>query len=404
MRAALLLIGDSVTFIAKRGICKLVIDGNITIDSNVSFIAEGDAVLEIWLNNELLQTTFNYTTFNRCELHNYGRELNINNSVFDDCYKTYSRLGEVTIDSTIFIRTWLYIANQMHEEDFMATITNCHFSTDITITAAIDIWNYQKFFINNNIIDGYYNGIHLTQSGEGTSGNQNILENEIMNCTMAGILSFNSTSSIAGNNIHNNNVGVRLYNYSNTDLIGNPGATTYAEAQQILNNDSYELHASPASFPWYMRHNVIIDSDNAGNPYDPLVYYSGTGIKDIRYNCWGNDNSFDPIEDLYPIGGYLVDPKWCPGSGGIDQEAAETLYLSAKAQYDTANYSGSKSTFEMVISQYPETKYANASMKDLFTVEKFVTNDYGALQQYYNTNTVIQADTVLTDLSVFFCQ
>ncbi len=31
-----------------------------------------------------------------------------------------------------------------------------------------------------------------------------------------------------------------------------------------------------------------------------------------------------------------------------------------------------KSTFEMVVNQYPETKYASAAMKDLFTIEKLI--------------------------------
>ncbi len=132
------------------------------------------------------------------------------------------------------------------------------------------------------------------------------------------------------------------------------------------------------------------------------MYYSGTDLQDVRYNCWEDIlGSFDPVEDLHPINQFTVDPTWCPPSGGIAQEAAEILYLSGKSQYDSASYTSAKSIFEMVISQYPVTKYASASMKDLFTIEKFVTNDYETLKQYFVTNTTIQADSLLSELSVF---
>ncbi len=379
--------------------CNINVDGDIEVGQQATF-----NYMELYLNNHSLQTTFNNATFNQSTLHNYGIELTINNdSHFNDCIMAYSHLGNINVDNTTFVHTWLYLENQLKDEDFMATITDCNFSTNYGM-AAIDLWNYDRFFISNNTIGGnYYNGIQLMNSGEGASGNQNIFENEIMNCTRAGIHAYNSTSSIASNNIHNNYYGICLYNNCNTDITGNPSATTYSESQQIRDNESYEILVSFSSFPWYLRHNVIIDEDNIGNPDDPMVNYTSSGSinvpLDVRYNCWGNN--FNPIEDLNPYEDYIYDPTWCPGGGSISQEAAETLYLSGKALYDTANYTSAKSTFEMVISQYPETKYASASMKDLFTIEKFVANDYGVLQQYYNTNSIIQADSILTKLSIF---
>ena len=387
---------DEVTFNGSE----IIVDGEIEIGQQVTFNNMG-----IYLNNHNLQTTFINTTFNQSTLHNYGENLTIDYSVFNDCITAYSHRGDVNvINNTNFYNTWLSLENQEEDEDYMATVDNCTFFHDSNNSRfAIDLWNYDRFYIINNIIDGYYNGIQLINSGEGASGNQTIVENEIMNCTRAGIHAYNSTSSIAGNNIHNNYFGITLYNNCNTNIIGNPGATTYAEAQQIRDNDSYELYVSKGNFPWYMRHNVIIDEDNGGNPDDPMVYYeprlSRDALKDVRYNCWGNN--FDPVDDLYPTNYYIIEPTWCPGDGGISQEAAETLYLSGKEQYDSSDYASAKNTFEMVVSQYPETKYAGASMKDLFTVEQFVTNNYDGLQQYYNTNAIIQADTILLDLSVF---
>ncbi len=390
---ATLIIGNNVTINGFQN--KIIIDGNIQIGNNVTV---NQTTIE--LNNYYLTPVFGSIHFNESELINFGSNLTVSNSVFNDTSLISSYLGNLTVTNSTFSDSWIYAENQQYETNFSATIDSCNFTSGIAI-GAIDIWNYNNFFISNNIINGYYNGIQLMQSGEGSSGNQTILENEITNCTSSGILSFNSTSSIAGNYIHNNYCGIRLYNRSNTDITGNPGATIYSETQQIMDNASYELYFSPASFPWYIRHNVIIDEDNTGNPTDPMVYHSNTGgfvLKDVRYNCWGNN--FNPQADLHPTG-YIVDPIWCPGGGNSTQGAAESLYMSGKTQYDSADYTSAKSTFEMVVDQYPETEYASASMKDLYTIEEFVTNDYVALQQYYNTNTAIQNDSILSELSIF---
>jgi hypothetical protein len=397
---ATLIIDDNVSI--KGNISnKIVVYGNIEIGMNSTFTD-----MALHLNNHNLQTTFNNTTFNHCPLHNYGMSLTLDNSLFNDCFIVYSHRGDVTvINNTIFHKTWLALENQEEEEDYVATIDNCTFFNDNNTMVGVDILNYDKFYIRNNIIEGYYNGIQLMNSGEGASGTHVIFNNEIKNCAISGIHSYNSTASISSNYLHNNSYGIRFFNNSNTALFGNSNATTYTDSQRIRDNSSYEVYASAFSFPWYMRHNVIIDEDNMGNPDDPLVYHDvresegSEAITDIRYNCWGNN--FDQDEDLYPIDGFMVDPTWCPGGGIIIGKAAETLYLSGIAQYDSSEYINAKNTFEMVVNQYPETRYASAAMKDLFTIEKLITDDYSTLKQYYDTAPVIQEDTVLANLSDF---
>ncbi len=387
---------DDITFSGSE----IIVDGDIEIGERATFNN-----IELNLNNHSLQTTFNNSVFNNSLLHNYGEELTINSSNFNNCNMVYSHRGDVTVtNSTTFNNTGLYIEDIYGQEDYMATVTGCTFSTDMTMIA-IDLLNYDRFNIKNNLIDGHYGGIHINNSGEGASGNQVIYKNEIRNCTGSAIVSYNSTLSISSNNIHNNMYGVKFFNNCNTALFGNSNATTYSESQQIKDNYSYEVYASPNSFPWYMRHNVIIDEDNAGNPNDALVHYDNfstigeTESIDIRYNCWGDN--FVQSEDLYPIDGYTVDPEWCPGGDTIIHLAAEILYVSGREQYETAEYVNAKNTFEMVISQYPKTEYASASMKDLFTVEQFITNDYSTLKQYYDDDLVIQEDSILKNLSDF---
>ncbi len=71
-------------------------------------------------------------------------------------------------------------------------------------------------------------------------------------------------------------------------------------------------------------------------------------------------------------------------------------------QFRNDDFTSSKNTLELLIGEYPETKFAQAAVKDLFIVELFESNDYSALQQYYINNPTIQSDAVLQSLSEFF--
>ncbi len=75
--------------------------------------------------------------------------------------------------------------------------------------------------------------------------------------------------------------------------------------------------------------------------------------------------------------------------------------MSAQNLVEQENYTDAKNSFQLLIEQYPESKYADASMKKLFGLEKFVSNDYTGLQQYYATNNTIQSDTSLNKLGGF---
>ncbi len=162
---ASLVLEDNVTIVGKHYNNQLVINGGLDVGDNITFTSEGP-IWDLYLNNHSLQTVFDNTTFEKCEVHNYGESLTITNSTFDDCYIIYSHRGNVTVtDETIFDRTWLYLENT-EDNNNTASVTHCSFSTDYTM-AAIDIWNYNQYNIANNTIDGYYNGIQILQSGFG---------------------------------------------------------------------------------------------------------------------------------------------------------------------------------------------------------------------------------------------
>ncbi|MCD4697008.1 MAG: T9SS type A sorting domain-containing protein [Bacteroidales bacterium] len=387
-----LILENNVTFLAKTGSCKLIIDGNIIVGSNISFIAEEGAELDVILNNNSLQATFNNTTFEKARLNSYAQNLTIMNSTFDDCFIIYSHRGNVTItDNTVFDRTWLYLENT-EDNNNTASVTHCIFTTDFS-PAAIDLWNYNQYEISNNTIDGYYyNGIQILQSGYGDTKKNIISDNTITNCTQRGILVYGTRGTVYRNHITNNKYGIWFGDHSSIRLYGYSGAISYPQTQEIRDNDLYEVYASQYSFPIYFRYNVIIDEDNLGGQEDALVYYSegigGMTLKDVRYNCWYiEEENFDPEEDFYP-GGYIWEPTWCPEiGGGIATDPDEDMYEVANNLFDAEDYTGAKSMYEMLIEQYPQSKFAKAAMQELFALEKFVSNDYSDLKQYYANNT-----------------
>ena len=396
MAGSTLVIEDNAVITAKRGRCKLIIDGNLICGSNVRFEAVEDADLELLLNNNSIQVTFGNSSLERIRLDSYAQSLTISNSEFRNCIMISSHRGNLTItNNCTFIGTGLYVENT-EDNNNTATISNCSFTNNLFI-AAIDVWNYNQYDISNNTINGYYIGIQIVQSGYGLTKKQTIQDNTITNCSQKGILAYNTLGSVYRNHISNNNYGVWFGDHSGIKLYGNSGAISNNQTQEICNNASYEMYASQYSFPVYFRYNVIIDEDNTGAPDDPLVYYSaGSGdnnLRDVSRNCWGQN--FNAAEDLYPSG-FVWMPTWCPGIGDSNTPPPdEDMYEVASSLFENENYVGAKSVYEMLIDEYPESKFAKAALQELFALEKFVTDDYSSLKQYYATNSTIQSDSIL---------
>ncbi|PID26333.1 MAG: hypothetical protein CR982_10855, partial [Candidatus Cloacimonadota bacterium] len=396
-----LVIEDNATFLAKRGDCKIIIDGNITVGSNVNFIAENGAQLEVILDNNNLQTDMNNVTFSNTILKNYGKKLTIRNSDFNNCRYTYSYHGNVTIDNCMFKNTWLYIENKQNISNITANVMNSIFN-NTTSHVGIDMVNYDNYWISNNDIKAYHNGIQISNCGNNNYDTQKLSENTIHDCGKTGVLAYNTKGAFYKNYIHNNKIGIKMLDKCNMALYGNHNANSNYETNFITNNDSYEVYISKYSFPWYFRYNVIVDEDNAGNPSDPMLYFSyptGGKInkKDIKYNCWGTN--FLDYEDLYPYEYFLWNPTWCPGGSTGEVNSAAQMYNDGRTQLDAQQYTEAKATFMLLINTYPKTEYAVSAMKELISIEKYTTNDYALLKEYYQTNDSIQQDSILQDFS-----
>lgn len=255
------------------------ISGNVKIyNSDIEILGDLFVADIVEFNSTKLQLlnsnsdySFNISTFTNSEIVNKGRSLVFSNSTFDDCGVIYSYNGNINVNLSTFYKTWLYLENQNQSSLFTASVTNSEFETNFT-QVAIDIRNYNDFYISFNDIDGYYNGIQLGYSGSGFPNTSMINNNEIFNCTMSGITIYNSAVNISSNHIYNNNDGIRLHNNSNSSIYGDALTSDYKHVNLIENNSSYELYASAGSFPFYFKYNAIFDEDNDGNPIDPHIY------------------------------------------------------------------------------------------------------------------------------------
>jgi hypothetical protein len=398
-------LGSNTKIIAKRGNCKIVVDGNILVSNGVLFEAQGDAQLEIVLNNSSMPVNM-LGIFKKCLVTSYAQNVIFQNCQFLNCPSPAMYRGNVNFTNCTFENTGIYTENDNSLADAELKIEQCNFdcnNQDLQdYLSAIDVSSYGKYLIYNNTIQGFYNGIQLFYSGGNINGNKIVKNCTISACSNAGIEEYNTNGIIENNHIFNCNYGVRLMNNSNIELKGNPNAITNAQTQQILDNASYEVYASQHSFPFEFKNNVIQDEDNIGNPSDPMVFYDRKNLPPflklvVINNCWGIN--FSPDQDLKTaFGVYKYYPTWCPSDNGFVLENDELLYKNAVYQYENGDFDDAKKSFQLLISTYPESIYAQAAMRELFVLEQNLTANYSELKLYYQTDISIVSDTLLASL------
>lgn len=368
--------------------------GDITFGSNCVI----NNLPGLYISNQSPNISINNVSFINSLFENQSDKLDVINCIFNNCY-VYSYKGDVVFDNCAFNTSWFVLSSAYSEYNKLARITNCTF-TSVLARPGINIDDYDNFIISGNDMNGMFNGVQMNNCGYGT-GSHIFEHNTIYNSFNAALNLYNTISKIKDNYLYNNNKGIALFNNCHSAILGNSGANYYYETQRIIDNGGYEiLIADGNSFPWYIKYNLIQDNDNSGGESDALVYYYTNGksaLGDIKHNCWGN--GFNATVDLYPVSFYNYLPTWCPGGGSIPIGVAEALYLQGQTQISNLEYLNAKETFEMVIEQYPSTRYADAAMKDLLAVEQYVNNDYLNLQLYYQNNENIQNDTMLSILA-----
>lgn len=271
--------------------------------------------------------------------------------------------------------------------------------------AVISINDYKIFTVENNEIEiNHCNGIELYHAGNNVGADKNITSNEIFSTNASGdcraIDVFFSRANISNNHIHDNKYGVAAFGNSETTILGNQNANYVSQTQRFIENSTH-CYFSYSSYPEEIRYNHFQHDPTNTNPFVKLVYfdienpYAGpppidfSTIYNIECNSWCS--TFNPDEDLIPVGSYDYDPYWtigqyCIKDGGI----AGQLYDEAKELIDSGFYYQADSNLKVIISDFPEDSHAIHSLRELYTLEEVDGNNYDSLRIYYRS--VIEAD------------
>ena len=274
----------------------------------------------------------------------------------------------------------------------MVEITGCVFN-NTTGGGAVSIDNYSDFLMDNNIINYRVGeGIQLYYSGGGTA-NTHIINNSTIqftgnnsdyNCNK-GINIYYSNVDLKDNYITNNVYGVVGLNNSNIRIIGTPNWDYENETQRIIDNNIHQACFYNNSFPYLFIWNVIKNNNTNALIFNNEKVPQGNPLLDVRRNCW--DDDFNPLTDLLPSGAYEYEPEYCGSgqSGGPLFSSAQLLYDSAKVNIQNNNYTEAESQLKLVIADYPLTKEAKASVKELIELKQISDQDFTGLKIYYDT-------------------
>jgi hypothetical protein len=399
---------------------EFILGDNVTFHNINNILLENSGTFPSYDQNK--QYDIENAIFENSPLTHRGAKLYVNNCSFSNRSDLITTPYSADIQNCEFWRSGVkadFVTPIIPYKNFatFVQIENCSFKNTgkyitgyggqgdtLYSTAAIMLDAIKEFQITNNTIQNANatkdiqppppppqqapagEGIYLNNAGMGKVNNRIISKNDISQC-VTGLYVYNSKAEFKNNHIHNNIYGVRLFNNSATSFEGEPYIIN--GEQIITDNSSYELYASENAFPIPFIYNQIIDEDNGGNSNnDPMIYYDAPSFipdAEIPYaacNYWGIN--FNPAEDWYPVGMYIVDPVW--NKNGICAKGGK-LYQDGKDYFANEDYSSAKSAFIELIETYPDDPYAISSLHELFALEQFIDNDYLALHDYYATFT-----------------
>ena len=266
----------------------------------------------------------------------------------------------------------------------------------------IKIDGSDSFYIENCNISGYtVCGIYVVNSGSSSEFRSGIKDVTVSNINSTGIFIYNTKVELTGlKDISGNDYGIQCLDNSHVKITGNKGAGLVHETQQIHDNSVNQVYATAGAFPYELRFNAIYDEDNSC-----LVEYepNPVGIApdlEVIYNYWGTN--FNPQEDLCPSSLYY---SWLPVWNLQVQNPApgtnEQLFYTAQTLADSGSYTQAQNTYRQIVATYPSSKYAMASLKELFAIEGVATNNYPSLKNYFTGIVNQQSNDELVKIADF---
>jgi len=337
-------------------------------------------------------------------------DIDIGHSVFTRVGINGTRINNAQVYSNLFTSSQISVGGDvLGSASLGITIEDNTFNgyhPQSTLTT-VNITDFNDFNISNNDLIACV-GANLHNVGW---GKQHIFaHNKISGCYTDGLEILDSQANLSFNEIiGNQSNGLALYNHCNILLKGNSAANTVGETQRFIDNASQggqEIQTDIQSFPVYFKYNAILKTDGIEETDRFILCFDNPfTYNDVRNNYWGYDQAGNEITDpspyLLPTNGYLWDPVFDLNYDGGSITGAEALYETGQQQFADDNFSGAKTTFLQVVAQYPETHHASASLKGLYALEQYATNDYSGLKQYYLTDQTILSDSILNALGGF---
>ncbi len=390
---ATLTLGPNSTVTGNKPTQNIRVKGILNIDQfnprNLNAF-EGTSWGGIIFENDFDSYTLNGWNIENCKISGHCKKLTVKNSTFSNSGIKYAK-GDLKIIGSDFDNSKVDVANGGSRSSFVEINNSCSFS-NCQDNYAISISNYYNYLINNCTVENNLrNGIGIFNSG-GVKSTKEISNNSILNNGLvnngSGIEIYHSYSNIGENQlIEGNWCGISCFDNSNVSVKGIHTANTINETQLIKDNVQYQLFSTENSFPFYFHYNAIIDEDNIS----PLLYYSPINIPtqdlQVSKNYWGNN--FVPEEDLFPSSLYVYEPFWYLNGKGVVLSVEED-YEAAQTKIVQEDYIGAKEALKEIIIDYPNSKYAQASLRELFSLEELVANDYEGLKSFYSSDPSIE--------------
>jgi len=345
---------------------------------------------------------FDHLKFNNSEVNGHIVSTDINDCEFTNSILKTFDCDDFSMDGCIFNYSGAMIqGNSMTSTLSQLVINECNFNSNSTGTA-VNFWDMPKYYFYKNNISNYSTGLIISFSGEANVAN--IFENEISDNSGEGVSIYDSHANFRWNNIHDNGTkGLSLDNNCSVEIYGNSKAKYVSETQRIRDNGTYEIYTDAGSFPTTFKWNAIIDDDNDIDGYE-LMYCETifSTSRDVENNHWGNPANFNINDDFYPTNDYSYIPIFNLQDDEASSSAAEALFMTAETSFEEENYSTAQTQYKQVIEDYPTTKFASASVKQLSSVEIFAGQNYDQLKQYYRSNNKILNNPKLEKLADFF--
>ncbi|NQT65596.1 MAG: T9SS type A sorting domain-containing protein [FCB group bacterium] len=154
----------------------------------------------------------------------------------------------------------------------------------------------------------------------------------------------------------------------------------------VSNNGSFEYGGFAESYTWPNCGNNISDAEYITGEDTYLLKVFGWTPGDAQVDVYGNniDNSdherFWPSYAAYDFGGIIEDEK--------------IMFDSASDDMNAGNYVAARSTFEQLITDYPESLEAAASLQKIYFIENYTDQNYDDLLLYVESIPTVEGSTM----------